>query len=84
MLGSSARWKRSYSINVQLFHLHLLTELFHKDASLLIRKFWTYSFHFQIVIEGQRAEVGLSGMAIDDIMIRPCSDYGKLFSGNDR
>jgi hypothetical protein len=31
----------------------------------------------QIEIKGQRSEFGKSGMAIDDVMVRPCVDYGK-------
>ena len=34
-------------------------------------------FVAQIEITGKRAPNGKSGMAIDDIMVRPCVDYGK-------
>ena len=36
------------------------------------------SFWMQIEITGMRPPHGQSGMAIDDIMLRPCVDYGKL------
>lgn len=31
---------------------------------------------FQVVIEGRRSSVGISSLAIDDIIIQPCSKFG--------
>ena len=34
----------------------------------------------QIVIEGERAQTGSSGIAIDDLWIQPCADFSKCWT----